>query len=56
LRRVLRDLLAKTHARVITPADDVGQALFDDDLDLENSFGTSSGNRAPRYRILGWWT
>jgi hypothetical protein len=32
---VLCDLLAKTYACVVAPGSNVGQALFDDDLDLD---------------------
>ena len=32
---VLRHLLAEPHARVVALGDDVGQAIVDDDLDLD---------------------
>ena len=51
---VLGDLLAEAHARVITLGDDVGEAIVDDDLDLDvRVLGQELGELRPEYGIDG---
>jgi hypothetical protein len=55
---VLRHLLAEPHASVITLGDDVGQAIVDDDLDLDTldiPAGVSLPLARGPYRLHNRW-